>query len=166
MLCLAEGQGRNAVFLAGLGHRVTAVDRSPVGLEGARRLAAERDVEVETVVADLADFDLGDARWDAIVSVFAHLPPELRRDVHARVVRALRPGGLFVLEAYTPRQLDYGTGGPPDPALLVTLEALRTELAGLDVEHGVEREREVVEGAKHTGLAHVVQFVARRPAAE
>lgn len=163
VLCLAEGQGRNAVFLAGRGHDVTAVDASAEGLRRAEELAARRGVRIRAVVADLADFDPGAERWGAVVSVFAHLPPDLRRAVHRRVVGALAPGGWLVLEAYTPRQLDYGTGGPPVAGPLMTLEGLREELAGLEIVLGEERERLVREGAYHDGLSHVVRVLARRP---
>ncbi|UCC24070.1 MAG: class I SAM-dependent methyltransferase [Gemmatimonadales bacterium] len=162
-LCLAEGQGRNAVFLAGLGHRVVAVDRSRVGLERARHLAHERGVVVETVTADLAELHIEPGGWDAVISIWCHLPSDVRADLHRRVVQGLKPGGVLVLEAYTPRQLEYGTGGPPDPDRLVRLEELRDELAGLDLEVALETEREIHEGTKHHGPSHVVQVVARSP---
>ena len=91
VLCLAEGEGRNAVHLAGLGHRVEAVDQSEAGLAKTRLLAAERGVEVRTTRADLAVFDLGQSRWQGIVSIFVHLPSPLRQRVHAQVVAALAP---------------------------------------------------------------------------
>lgn len=162
VLCLAEGEGRNAVFLAGLSHRVVAVDQSKVGLEKARKLAAERQVTVETVVGDLAELRIEPGGWDAIVSVWCHVPTDVRRDLHRRVVEGLRPGGVLILEAYTPRQLGYGTGGPPDPDRLMTLAGLREELEGLALEVAEETEREIHEGAKHDGLSHVVRIVARR----
>ena len=115
VLCLAEGEGRNAVHLATLGHRVTAVDQSEVGLAKARRLAAARGVEIETVATDLADYSIAVAAWAGIVATFAHLPPALRRRVHRDVVAGLQPGGVFILEAYTPAQLAFGTGGPKLP---------------------------------------------------
>ena len=168
VLCLAEGQGRNAVFLAGLGHAVTAVDQSAVGMARARALAAERGVAVETVVADLADFPVEAEAWDGVVSIFAHVPPDLRRRLHRAVVAGLRPGGVLVLEAYTPAQVGRGTGGPPpdEAARTMTAEGLREELAGLRFEILREVEREVVEGRYHTGLGAVVQALAVKPDAE
>ena len=131
-LCLAEGQGRNAIWLAQQGFSVTAMDQSPVGMTRARELAAERGVTIDTQVGDLSDFDLGDSRWDTIVSIFGHLPSGLRRSVHRRVVRALKPGGVFLLEAYTPEQLAMpGTGGPSDADMLLTVETLLSETDGL-----------------------------------
>lgn len=163
VLCLAEGEGRNAVFLAGLGFHVTAVDLSPVGLDKAQRLAAEKSVEIETICADLADYDLGTQRWDAIVSIFGHLPSEVRRQVYSRLPAALRPGGVLLLEAYTPDQMGRGTGGPRSVDLLVTAHMLRDELPGLQILHLEELERDVVEGRGHTGPAAVVQLLARKP---
>lgn len=163
VLCLAEGEGRNAVFLARHGHLVTAVDASPVGLAKARALAARHGVEIETVCADLADYPLGVDRWVGIVSIFAHLPPALRRRVHAQVPAALRPGGLFLLEAYTPEQVALGTGGPKSPELMMDAATLAEELAGLEFLQLEELRREVIEGRGHTGQGAVVQVVARKP---
>lgn len=164
VLCLGEGEGRNAVHLAARGHAVTAVDASRVGLGKARALARERGVEIETVVADLADYAIRPAAWSGIVSIWVHLPPELRARVHRACVEGLVPGGAMVIEAYTPRQLAHGTGGPRDAILLLTLEALRRELEGLDFEITRELDREVHEGAFHRGLSSVVQVLARKPA--
>ncbi|MCH8503323.1 MAG: class I SAM-dependent methyltransferase [Ectothiorhodospiraceae bacterium] len=163
VLTLAEGEGRNAVFLAERGFRVTGVDASAVGLKKAARLARERGVNVTLEVRDLARADLGEDSWDGVVCIFAHLPPELRRDTHRRVVRALKPGGVLVLEAYTPDQLGRGTGGPPSAELMMTADTLRQEFEGLEIELLRECEREVVEGRGHTGTGAVVQLVARKP---
>ena len=164
VLCLAEGEGRNAVFLAERGHAVTAVDLSPVGLANAAALAEERGVALETIEADLADYDPGVGHWAAIVSIWAHVPPAVRGPLHARCVRALKPGGAFVLEAYTPRQLDCpGVGGPPTMELLMTPEILRVELTGLRFELCHEVERDVDEGRYHHGPSATVQVLAFAP---
>jgi len=163
VLCLAEGQGRNAVYLASLGHDVLAVDQSPVGLERARELADSRGVTIATEVADLSSFIIEPGKWSGIVAIFAHLPPELRSRVFAAAVRGLAPGGAFVLEAYSPKQLEYGTGGPKDVSLLMSLDRLRAELAGLRIEHGVETEREIHEGEYHQGRSAVLQILAFKP---
>ncbi len=162
VLCLAEGEGRNALHLAALGHAVTAVDQSEVGLAKARRRAGARGLVLATVVADLAAWRIAPAAWAGIVATFAHLPPELRRQVHAAVAQGLQPGGIFLLEAYTPAQLRFGTGGPKSPELLMTLAELRAELAGLQFLVAQEIERDVVEGDGHTGRGAVVQIAARR----
>ena len=163
VLCLGEGEGRNSVFLAEQGYEVVGVDRSQVGLDKALALARERGVSVETVVSAIEDFDLAEGEWEGIVSVFFHLPRELRERVHRSVVRGLAPGGILILEAYTPRQLEFGTGGPPDIEKLMTLDLLRRELEGLDFLVAQEIEREVQEGRHHHGVGSVVQVVAVRP---
>lgn len=163
VLCLAEGEGRNAVFLAEQGFAVTAVDMSAVGLDKARRLAEQRGVAIDTIVADLADFRLEQDAWDGIVSIFAHMPPAARRHLHAEVVSGLRPGGVFVLEAYRPEQLQYGTGGPPTAELMMSLDVLRAELAGLDFDFAAETTRDVNEGTLHHGSGAVVQIRASKP---
>lgn len=162
ILSMCEGEGRNAVFLAERGYQVTAVDASGVGLAKARRLAEMRNVTVKTVVADLSSLDLGREAYAGAVSVFCHLPTEDRSALYTRVVEALRPGGVLILEAYTPRQLDYGTGGPPTEERLVSLDHLREVLGGMELLLARELEREVYEGRLHAGPAHVVQVVARK----
>jgi len=159
VLSLGEGEGRNARHLARQGSRVTAVDVSAAGLARTRARAEAEGLAVETVRADLADYVIAPARWDVVVAVFCHLPMPLRRAVHQAAVRGLRPGGAFVLEAYTPAQLARGTGGPKDVSLLYALDELRVDLAGLDLAVAVEREREVHEGAFHGGVSAVVQVL-------
>lgn len=163
VLCLAEGEGRNAVFLAEQGHAVTAVDLSDVGLRKAEALAADRGVTVETVVADLAEHDLGVEAWDGIVAIWCHLPAPVRRTVLRRVVRALKPGGVLILEAYTPRQLAFESGGPKDAAMLYEPADLRADLDGLAFDRCDELERDIQEGKYHQGRSAVVQVLARRP---
>ncbi|HNA28686.1 MAG TPA: class I SAM-dependent methyltransferase [Thiobacillaceae bacterium] len=163
VLCLGEGEGRNAVHLAGLGHDVLAVDAAMVGLAKANKLARSRGVTLRTRFADLGRFPIEPGSWDLIVSIFCHMPSEVRAGLHQRVAAGLKPGGLFILEAYTPRQLEFGTGGPPVAELMMTLAALREELAGLQFLHAVELDRDVLEGSLHTGRGAVVQVVARKP---
>lgn len=162
VLCLAEGEGRNAVFLAEHGLAVSSVDLTESGVAKTHRLATERGVVVDAVTGDLVDFDLGIAKWDAIVSIFAHTPPAIRIDLHRRVVAALVPGGVFLLEAYTPSQVGRGTGGPQVPELTMTAEGLRAELAPLEFLRIQEIERDVIEGPGHTGEGAVVQVIARK----
>ena len=163
VLCIAEGEGRNAVYLAQLGHEVVAVDASAVGLEKARKLALERGVSIETVVANLADYEIEENSWDAVVSIFAHVPPEIRGPLHRKIVSGLKSGGMLVLEAYTPDQIAHGTGGPPVAELTMSLQALEDELRGLEFRRAAELKRDVVEGSLHTGTGAVVQVVAVKP---
>lgn len=163
VLCLAEGEGRNAMFLAKRGHAVTAVDQSATGLAKARALAEQNGVSLTTEVADLADFVITPGARAGIVAIFMHLPPDLRARVLTQAAAGLQPGGVFIMESYTPAQLAFGTGGPRDVALLPTLAGLRPLLSGLTLEHAQELERDVHEGGGHTGRSAVVQVVARRP---
>jgi SAM-dependent methyltransferase len=162
VLCLAEGEGRNAVFLAGLGFEVLAVDGSSVGLSKLERLAAERGVKVRTLVSDLADFPIEAGYWDGIVSIWCHVPPELRMNLHRKVVTGLAVGGVLILESYRPKQLDYKTGGPPSADLMMTAESLSRELEGLDLIVLKEVDRMVHEGKGHDGMSAVVQVLGRK----
>lgn len=162
VLCLADGEGRNSVFLASHGFDVTAVDQSAVGLEKATRLARERGVVITAIQADLAQWPLGAQDWDAIVAIFCHLPPSIRRHVHEQIPGALKPGGVLLLEAYTPAQLAFGTGGPPYAELMLTADILTAELPPLVFDHLLETERQIIEGSGHTGRGAVVQAIARR----
>lgn len=167
VLCLGEGEGRNAVYLAERGYEVTALDQSAVGLEKAKRLAAQRGVALHTVQAEIGDFlqepGIEPAAWSGIVSIFFHVPPSVRWRVHRAVVAGLAPGGAFILEAYTPEQLQLGTGGPPDPELLMAPESLQQELTGLDFAHFAYCRRAVHEGRYHHGVGAVVQVVGIKP---
>jgi len=162
VLCLAEGEGRNAVYLAGLGHTVTAVDGSPVGLAKMQRLAQEKGVRVTAIVGDLSAFPITPGHWNAIVSVWVPMPKDLRQRVHAACVTGLCPGGVMILEAYRPKQLDYKTGGPPTADLMTTLPDLQTDFAKLEIIVAHEIDREIHEGVGHNGMSAVVQFVGRK----
>lgn len=162
VLCLAEGEGRNAVFLARRGLDVTAIDLSAVGLAKARALAERHGVSITTEACDLAELTIEPGAWDAIVCIWMHLPAPLRARVHRAAADGLAPGGVLVLEAYTPAQLALGTGGPKDASMLVDPDALRDELSSLSLEHFAAHERDVQEGAFHSGRSAVVQVVARR----
>lgn len=161
VLCIGDGQGRNGVHLATLGHDVISVDLSAVGLEAAQRLAAERGVRVTTVVADLVEYE-PPSGLGGVVSIFCHLPSSVRHLAYPRLVGALAPGGVWIDESYAPDQIGRGTGGPGDPDMLPTLAELTAELSGLTTVLGRELVRPVVEGPLHTGEASVVQYVGVR----
>ncbi len=160
VLCLADGEGRNSVFLAEQGYEVTAVDQSAAGIEKGRKLAQARGVSVDYIQADLADFDIGTQKWAGVVSIFCHLPPPLRTAVHAGVAAGLRPGGVFFLEGYRPDQMKNGTGGPPVAELMHTREQLLADLPDLEFRHLQEVDRNIVEGTGHSGTGAVVQAIA------
>ncbi len=154
---VAEGEGRNAVWMAEHGAQVHSIDASVKGVEKTLRLAKEHGVTVDAQVGLLEQLQIRESHYDTIVSVFAHMPRAERALLHNKLVRALKPDGLFVFEAYSPNQPKFDTGGPKDLDLLVTVDDLRTELAGLNFLVLHEVERNVVEGSLHTGKASVVQ---------
>ena len=162
VLCLAEGEGRNATFLARTGRMVSSVELSETGVEKTLRLAAQHDVAVNAIVADLATYDLGQEQWEGIISIFAHMPPKVRTDLHRRIIAALKPGGILLLEAYAPNQIGRNTGGPTMVEMTMALSDLRDELAPLIFLHATETEREVFEGSAHSGLGAVVQVIAQK----
>lgn len=162
VLCLAEGEGRNAIFLATKGFDVTAVDLSQVGLEKTLNLAEENKVTVKTVCADLSNFKIDKNYWDCIISIWVPLPSVVRRVLHLNVVKGLKTGGTFLLEAYTPQQLEFGTGGGKQVDTMVSLNSLQEELKGLDFEIAREVIREIHEGKYHNGQSSVVQVLARK----
>jgi SAM-dependent methyltransferase len=162
VLSIAEGEGRNGVYLAGLGLEVVGVDSSRVGLAKAQALAAQRGVSIETRAADLASFEPEPGRYGAVVSIFAHLPSVIRNRLYPLLVRSLKPGGLFVLEAYTPAQLALATGGPKDEDMLMNSGKITAEFPGLKPLILRELERDVMEGNLHYGRSAVVQFVGKK----
>jgi len=162
VLCLADGEGRNGVYLATQGHQVTAVDQSRVGLEKANKLAEQKQISIKTVNADLAEYDLGIESWDCIVSIFFHIPSAVRAHIYPRIITALKPGCALILESYTPEQLNHDTGGPRISDLMLTKNELAQHFSQMHIEHLQELEREVIEGTGHTGLASVVQLFALR----
>jgi len=162
VLSLSEGEGRNAVFLASHGLEVVCVDISAVALEKAKRLAKSRGVEITTIVCDLEDFEPEERRYGSVVSISAHLPSRVRHRLYPLIEQSLRPGGTIVLEAYSENQLSRDTGGPKDLDMLMTVDKLRREFPNCEPLLLRDIEREVSEGEGHTGMASVVQFIARR----
>ena len=162
-LCLAEGEGRNAVFLAELGHQVCAQDISPIGLGKAKALAQRKGVNITTLCCDLAALDLKPNSLDLIAAIWMHVEPELRATVFEQSVEALRPGGHLLIEAYRPQQLNFSSGGPARKELLIDAAQLQKELAALEPLILQEIERTISEGNAHQGRSAVVQFFGRRP---
>ena len=161
-LSLSEGEGRNAVFLASRGLDMLGVDISAIGLEKARKLAAARGLSIRTAVADLASYEPAADRYGTVISISAHLPSAIRNRLYPLIERALKPGGVLLLESYSVKQLARDTGGPRDADLLMTTEKIRREFPNLEPVLLREVDREVVEGTHHTGLASVIQFIGRR----
>ncbi len=165
ILSLADGEGRNSVHLAALGHHVTALEYSPVAIAKARTLAATRGVTVDHVQADIADFGWPEAALDAVVGIFLQFaPPPLRSRIHAGAARSLKPGGMVMLHGYAPRQIGYGTGGPRDVANLYTLPELTGDFPGWQILQAADYDADLAEGTRHVGRSALVDFIARKPA--
>lgn len=162
VLCLADGEGRNGVYLASLGYEVVSVDQSAVGLAKAQKLAIAKQVSITTIQANLADFVIEPEAWDGIVSIYCHLPSPLRNKVYQQIIMGLKPNGVFIFEGFAPEQLQYNTGGPKELDLLPKLVTLKQELNPLNWEISQEIERELSEGHYHNGKAAVIQMLGRK----
>lgn len=162
-LAVGDGEGRNGVWLARQGLRVTSLDWSAVGMAKARDLAAEQGVALDAVVADAAGWDWPAARFDLIAWIYLHLPPADRTVAAAGCGRALKAGGLLVLECFSPAQQGRRSGGPKLPELLWTREIVEREFIGLEVLELTEGAVRLDEGLRHQGLAEVVRCVLRKP---
>jgi SAM-dependent methyltransferase len=164
VLCVADGEGRNSVWLAEQGHSVQAFDIASTGVDKARALAQSRGVAVQYQVADGDGFAWPVGAVDAVVAIFVQFAdPALRARLFAHMVASLKPGGLVLLLGYTPKQLDYRTGGPSVLSHLYTAPMLREAFNGLDILSLDEFEADVQEGAGHSGRSAMVGLVARRP---
>lgn len=162
-LAIADGEGRNGVFLAEQGLNVLSVDFSPQGQDKARALAKERGVTLRTQQADITAWDWPEAAFDVVAAIFFQFaaPPQ-RTAIFAGIKRTLKPGGLLLLQGYRPKQLDYKTGGPPDIARMYTrglLEEAFGDLASLEIR---EHDSVIEEGSGHAGMSALIDMVARK----
>lgn len=165
VLSVADGEGRNSVWLAQQGFEVTANEISPVALEKAKKLAAGRGVAVSFERADLTTSEWPPAAYDALVAVFIQfVGPQERRTIFAGMKRAVKPGGVMMLQGYTPKQLDYKTGGPPAAENLYTRELLEDLFADWEILRLDEYEDELSEGSAHRGRSALIGLVAKKPA--
>jgi len=163
VLSVADGEGRNSVWLAAQGLQVDAFDVSGVAVEKARRLAAEHGVSVGFSVADCDSHPWEEAAYDGVAAIFIQFAdPDMRSRIFARAVRALKPGGTLVLQGYTPKQLEYRTGGPGIASHLYTAPMLKEAFRELDIVELREYEADVDEGAGHSGRSALVGLVGRR----
>ncbi len=163
-LCVADGEGRNSVFLAELGLNVTAMDGSDVAVTKARALAAARGVSVDFHVSDIGEWDWRAHRYDVVAGIFFQFAgPALRDEIFAGMVQSLAPGGLLMLHGYTPAQLDYNTGGPRVLENLYTADLLSDRFKDLDILHLAEYEADLAEGSRHVGRSALIDLVAQKP---
>jgi SAM-dependent methyltransferase len=163
-LAVADGEGRNGVWLAEQGLDVLSIDFSPAAQRKARALAAERGVDVAFEQADVHGWEYPAAAFDVVVEIFTQFssPPE-RAVKWAGMRRALKPGGLLIVQGYTPKQLQYGTGGPKQIENLYTRVMLEESFGDFRDVKIVEEEREIYEGTSHGGMSAVINFVGRKP---
>jgi SAM-dependent methyltransferase len=166
VLCVADGEGRNSVFLAEQGVDVTAFDFAPNAVAKAKRLAERRGVRINHQLGDIKAWDWTAASYDAVVAVFIQfLSPTDRDPVFAGMKRATKPGGLVLLEGYRPEQVDYGTGGPPRREHMYTREWLESQFADWEILLLESYDAEIHEGKGHSGMSALIDLVARKPAA-
>ncbi len=163
VLCVADGEGRNSVWLASLGLEVDAFDVSKTGVEKARRLAAEKNVNVNYAIADCDGFAWEEDTYDAVIAIFIQFAdPAMRERLFNNIIKSLKPDGVVFLQGYTPKQLDYRTGGPPEVSHLYNPEMLRSAFAQLRISELTEYEEVMQEGSRHHGLSALVGMVAHK----
>ncbi len=164
VLAVADGEGRNSVWLAQQGCRVTATEISRAALEKAARLARANHVAVDCLEIDIFDWTWPEAEYDAVVGIFIQFAgPAERSRLFDGMKRSVRPGGLLLLQGYTPKQLEYRTGGPSAVENLYTADLLRNVFGDWRIEHLREHEEEIAEGTAHAGRSALIDLVARKP---
>jgi cyclopropane fatty-acyl-phospholipid synthase-like methyltransferase len=164
-LAVADGEGRNGVWLAQQGLDVLSVDASEVGLRKAQELAQSRGVAIRTELADLTTWKWPEHEFDLVVAIFIHFMPEFRARMHRQMLHALKPGGMLIMEAFTPKQLEYKTGGPPVKEMLYTADMLREEFREGEILRLEEILTGLNEGPYHRGTAAVVGLIVKSPGA-
>jgi 2-polyprenyl-3-methyl-5-hydroxy-6-metoxy-1,4-benzoquinol methylase len=162
ILCLAEGQGRNAVYLATQGHDVTMIDYSETGLHRAQELATIKGVAINTQLADLSDYRFEKEKWDAIVVIFGHFPSHIRNTIYTQIPDALKHDGKFVSETYSAEQIAFGTGGPKDPDMMPTEKELHEYFQSFNELSIQKIQRTIHEGSYHNGESSVIQVIAQK----
>ena len=163
VLCIADGEGRNGVWLAKQGMNVTGFDVSDIALAKAKQFAADNKVNIEYSLCDTDSFDWQPNTYDAIIGIFIQFAdPEMRSRIFKQVHRSLKPGGLFILQGYTPKQLEYKTGGPSLIENLYTEERIRELSRDFEILDLQCYEKELSEGARHTGMSALLGMVAKK----
>ncbi|MGO9445956.1 MAG: SAM-dependent methyltransferase [Thiobacillaceae bacterium] len=163
-LSVADGEGRNGVWLAEQGLRVHALDASPVALDKARGLAQKRGVQLRFEHADMLNWTWPESSYDVVVAIFIQfVGPDGRARLFEGIRKTLRPGGLLILQGYTPRQLEFKTGGPPDAQNMYTESMLRDTFGDWQISHLDEHDDLVAEGTGHHGMSALIDLIARKP---
>ena len=164
VLAVADGEGRNSVWLAKQGLHVDAFDISPVGIGKARKLAEQQGVDINFSIHSVEDYPWTTGNYDAVVAIFIQFAdPDTRATLFKRMKSALKPDGVILLQGYTPKQLEYKTGGPPNLSHLYTEELLQDAFGDLDISELNAYEQVLTEGTQHHGQSALIGLVARRP---
>ncbi len=163
VLCAGDGEGRNGVWLARHGYSVTAVDYSQVGLEKARWYAEQSAVEIEFICADLVTMNYKPETYAAVVHIFVHMDEKLLPRLHENYRQTLKPGGIFMAEVYSKRQLNYSSGGPQVAEALYECDYYHRDFNHWEILYLNEEIVTLEEGASHQGPASVIRVIARKP---
>ena len=162
-LAVADGEGRNSVWLAQQGLAVTAFDLAPRGVAKARRLAQQHGVTIDYRIAGVEEWEWEPAAFDVVVAIFVQFaPPPVRARLFDGMLATLKPGGLLLLQGYTPRQLEYRTGGPPCAEHLYTPQLLRAAFAAHEIVELREHDEVLAEGTQHAGMSALIDCVVRK----
>jgi 2-polyprenyl-3-methyl-5-hydroxy-6-metoxy-1,4-benzoquinol methylase len=163
VLCIADGEGRNGVWLAKQGMRVTGFDVSDIALAKAKQFAREHQVNIQYSLSDTDGFDWQENAYDAVICIFIQFAdPEMRARIFKQVHQTLKPGGLFILQGYTPNQLEYKTGGPSLIDHLYTEKMIREHSQGFEILDLECYEKELSEGPRHTGMSALLGMVSQK----
>ena len=163
VLCVADGEGRNGVFLAKLGFAVTSIDFSQKALNKAEKFAKANSVRIQTICADLLEYDFGENVFDAVISIFSHFNKQDTYSLHTKYFKALKPGGVFLLEAFAKEQLPLDTGGPKNIDLLYNTKDIKTSFPKAEFKLLKKDIVYLHEGELHDGKAVVVRAIVKKP---
>jgi len=163
VLCIADGEGRNGVWLAKQGMNVTGFDISDIALAKASQFVTDSEVNIQYSLCDTDRFNWEVNSYDAVIAIFIQFAdPEMRARIFTQVHQTLKPGGLFILQGYTPKQLEYRTGGPSLLEHLYTEEMIRELSREFEILDLQCYEKELSEGAKHSGMSALLGMVAQK----
>ena len=162
LLTLAEGEGRNGVYAAEKGWKVTAVDYSKEARKKALRLADERNVRLTYHLQPVENYEYPPNEFDAVSLIYAHFPPDLRRLIHQQAMYSLKKGGLLFLEAYHKKQINRDTGGPKSSDMLYSLDDLTQDFGEWNIIYSEKMTTHIDEGVFHNGVADIVRIVIKK----
>lgn len=160
--CFAEGEGRNAVYLASLGHHVTMYDQSTAGIEKAKKLAGQHHVSIETAAMDLTKEKVESSQYDAAIMVFGHVPKQDQQFLIENIIQSVKTGGQIMFEVYSENQINYKSGGPPTVEHLYNPSDILSWIKPYKCVHFYYGEAVRNEGSRHTGMGHVIQVVIQK----